>query len=98
MVNAKGRRQGDKRKRVKARDASDVDGYLGPWAKFVDQKDIAAPNAEQQAIIDSYIAEREAKEGQAAKRERKDEDTESAKLHSRILRVEGGEDWAGKHR
>lgn len=37
------KRPGDKRKRERNSDASDVDGYLGPWGKFVDEKTVAKP-------------------------------------------------------
>lgn len=37
-------RPGDKRKRLKNDDSSDVDGYLGPWGKFVDEKTVIKPS------------------------------------------------------
>ena len=37
-------RPGDKRKKARNRDPSDVDGYLGPWAKFKDEKTVMCPS------------------------------------------------------
>lgn len=34
----------DKRKRQRNYDSSDIDGYLGPWGKFVDEKTIMKPD------------------------------------------------------
>ena len=38
------KREADKRKRQRNSDASDVDGYLGPWGKFVDEKTTLKPS------------------------------------------------------
>lgn len=35
----------DKRKKKKNNDPSDVEGFLGPWASFVDEKRVAKPGA-----------------------------------------------------
>ena len=37
------KRIGAKRKRVDRGDPSDADGYLGPWAGYVDEKKVAKP-------------------------------------------------------
>ena len=37
-------RPGDKRKRQRNNDAGDIDGYLGPWGKFVDEKTVMKPS------------------------------------------------------
>ena len=37
------KRIGAKRKRLDRGDPSDVDGYLGPWAGYVDEKKVAKP-------------------------------------------------------
>lgn len=37
-------RPGDKRKRLRNDNAGDIDGYLGPWGKFVDEKTVMKPN------------------------------------------------------
>lgn len=36
-------------------DASDIDGYTGPWARFEDQKIVAKPDPELQKEMDEYI-------------------------------------------
>lgn len=33
----------DKRKREKNTDASDIDGYLGPWGGFIDEQKVMRP-------------------------------------------------------
>lgn len=43
-----------KRKKVKNMDASDIDGYTGPWAPFEDEVRVSAPSAEDQAEIEVY--------------------------------------------
>jgi hypothetical protein len=37
------KREGDKRKRHRNADPGDIEGYLGPWGKFVDEKTVAQP-------------------------------------------------------
>ena len=34
----------EKRKREKNTDPGDIDGYLGPWGKFVDEKTVMKPS------------------------------------------------------
>ncbi|CAK5009775.1 unnamed protein product [Meloidogyne enterolobii] len=46
---------GQKRKRIVNYDASDIDGYTGPWARFEDQKIVAKPDPELQKEMDEYI-------------------------------------------
>jgi len=36
-------------------DASDIDGYTGPWARFENQKIVAKPDPELQKEMDEYI-------------------------------------------
>lgn len=36
-------RESDKRKRNKNNDAADIDGFLGPWGGYVDEKRIMQP-------------------------------------------------------
>ena len=36
-------RPGDKRKKARNQDAADIDGFLGPWAKFKDEKTVICP-------------------------------------------------------
>lgn len=52
------KRVGDKRKRESNYDATDIEGYTGPWAKFVDEKTIAVPSDEQKIIFEEFLAKR----------------------------------------
>ncbi|XP_005105924.1 pre-mRNA-processing factor 17 [Aplysia californica] len=47
-----------KRKRHKNCDASDVDGYLGPWAKYEDEETVSRPSEEEQKDLDEILAKR----------------------------------------
>jgi len=38
------KRKGDKRRRQRNNDAGDVEGYLGPWGKFVDEQTVMKPS------------------------------------------------------
>ena len=38
------KRKGDKRQRHQNTDAGDVEGYLGPWGKFVDEQTVMKPS------------------------------------------------------
>ena len=38
------KREKDKRKRIVNRDSADVDGYLGPWAKYKDEASVLKPS------------------------------------------------------
>ena len=38
------KRPGDKRKKERNMDASDIDGFLGPWAKYRDEKTVMKPS------------------------------------------------------
>ncbi len=38
-----GHKKSEKRKKVKGGDAEEIDNFLGPWAKYVDEKDGAKP-------------------------------------------------------
>lgn len=39
-----GQKKMDKRKRIKGGDAGEIDNFLGPWAKYIDEKDLAKPS------------------------------------------------------
>lgn len=39
-----GQKKTEKRKKFKENDASNIDGFLGPWAKYIDEKDVAKPS------------------------------------------------------
>uniref|UniRef100_A0A673N567 Pre-mRNA-processing factor 17 n=1 Tax=Sinocyclocheilus rhinocerous TaxID=307959 RepID=A0A673N567_9TELE len=44
MAFETGAKKAEKRKKVKGGDASDMDSFLGPWAKYQDEKDVAKPS------------------------------------------------------
>lgn len=37
-------KKSEKRKKVKGGHAGEIDNFLGPWAKYVDEKDVAKPS------------------------------------------------------
>lgn len=39
-----GSKKSEKRKKVKGGDAEEIDNFLGPWAKYADEKDVAKPS------------------------------------------------------
>lgn len=51
-------RPGDKRKRLRNDNAGDIDGYLGPWGKFVDEKTVMKPNEDEMKELDEILAKR----------------------------------------
>lgn len=48
-------REGDKRKRQRNDDAGDIEGYLGPWGKYVDEKTVMVPDDEEKEVYLSPI-------------------------------------------
>ncbi|XP_006879222.1 PREDICTED: pre-mRNA-processing factor 17-like [Elephantulus edwardii] len=56
-----GQKRTEKRKKYKENDASNIDGFLGPWAKYVDEKDVAKPSEEEQKELDEITAKRQKK-------------------------------------
>ncbi|KAK7492072.1 hypothetical protein BaRGS_00016736 [Batillaria attramentaria] len=48
----------EKRKREKNIDAGDIEGYLGPWGKYVDEKTVMKPSEEEQKELDEILAKR----------------------------------------
>lgn len=39
-----GHKKSEKRKKLKGGDAEEIDSFLGPWAKYVDEKAVAKPS------------------------------------------------------
>lgn len=39
-----GHKKSQKRRKVKGGDAGEIDNFLGPWAKYADEKDVAKPS------------------------------------------------------
>ncbi|KAK6488457.1 pre-mRNA-processing factor 17-like [Huso huso] len=56
-----GAKKMEKRKKVKGSDASNIEGFLGPWAKYLDEKDVAKPSEEEQKELDEITAKRQKK-------------------------------------
>ncbi|MBN3274254.1 PRP17 factor, partial [Polyodon spathula] len=56
-----GAKKTEKRKKVKGSDASNIEGFLGPWAKYLDEKDVAKPSEEEQKELDEITAKRQKK-------------------------------------
>ncbi|CAF0888463.1 unnamed protein product [Rotaria sordida] len=52
------KRSGEKRKKEKNNDPSDVEGFHGPWAPFVDEITVSRPSEEEQKEIDEYLAKK----------------------------------------
>ncbi|XP_059157452.1 LOW QUALITY PROTEIN: pre-mRNA-processing factor 17-like [Physella acuta] len=47
-----------KRKREVNEDPADIDGYLGPWAKYKDEETVSRPSEEEQKVLDEILAKR----------------------------------------
>ncbi|KAJ8355685.1 hypothetical protein SKAU_G00184790 [Synaphobranchus kaupii] len=61
VFEASAKKAGDKRKKLKGGDASEIEGFLGPWAKYVDEKEVAKPSEEEQKELDEITAKRQKK-------------------------------------
>ncbi len=46
----------DKRKREQNTDSSDIEGFLGPWGKFQDEKTSSEPSQEDKEYLEEYLA------------------------------------------
>ncbi|CAL4228857.1 unnamed protein product, partial [Meganyctiphanes norvegica] len=51
--------QPKKRKKEKNTDAGDVEGYLGPWAKYENEQTVMKPSEEEQHELDEILAKRQ---------------------------------------
>ncbi|TNN68606.1 Pre-mRNA-processing factor 17 [Liparis tanakae] len=56
-----GQKKAEKRKKIKGGDAGDMDNFLGPWAKYIDEKDSAKPSEAEQKELDEITAKRQKK-------------------------------------
>uniref|UniRef100_A0A6Q2ZD88 Pre-mRNA-processing factor 17 n=1 Tax=Esox lucius TaxID=8010 RepID=A0A6Q2ZD88_ESOLU len=82
-----GPKKTDKRKKVQGGEADDIDNYLGPWAKYVDEKDSAKPSEEEQKELDEITA----------KRQKKGRNEEEAPAEEKtILHVKDAYDYQGR--
>lgn len=55
VFEATAKRPLDKRKRQKNDDAADIEGFLGPWGCFTDEKRVMKPN-EVRILLQSHMA------------------------------------------
>ena len=55
MFELTAKRPEDKRKRQRNPDPSDIEGYLGPWGKFVDEQTVMKPNEVKFFFFFKYI-------------------------------------------
>lgn len=86
-------RPGDKRKKARNQDPTDIDGFLGPWAKFKDEKTVMCPT---EVCANSHLLKWrnfvEMEEfcliGGLFQEEMKELDAMRAKRHKRTKRVE----------
>lgn len=72
-------RDADKRKRKKNDDAADIEGFLGPWGGYVDEKRVMKPSEEESAELEEILAKRN-KRGKATEEKPLEEKTV---LHSK---------------
>ena len=78
MFESKPLRPKDKRKRDRNDDASDVNGYLGPWAVYKDQILVSKPSEEQQIALNAL---RSNKKKRGRRGEQKEEEESRSILH-----------------
>jgi pre-mRNA-processing factor 17 len=52
-------RPSDKRKRSKNDNPSDIEGFLGPWGGYIDEKRVMKPNDEEAAELEEILAKRQ---------------------------------------
>lgn len=80
-------REGDKRKRMKNNDPSDIDGFLGPWGGFVDEKRTMKPSEEEQEELLEILS----------KRQKRGKQTEDAPMEEKtILHIKDAYDYQGR--
>ena len=51
----------EKRRRERNMDPADLEGYTGPWGKFVDEQTVSKPDEETQKVMDEFVAKRRKK-------------------------------------
>lgn len=81
------KRIGAKRKRLDRGDPSDVDGYLGPWAGYVDEKKVAKPTEEEMSVLEEKFG---SKKKAGEEEEIKDVETKT------ILHIDDPYDYQGR--
>ncbi|KAK3096847.1 hypothetical protein FSP39_003913 [Pinctada imbricata] len=81
------KRPEDKRKRQRNDNPGDIEGYLGPWGKFVDEKTVMKPNEEEKKELDEILAKR-SKTGKQTEEKTAEEKT--------ILHIKDAYDYQGR--
>ncbi|CAM4686464.1 hypothetical protein PO909_010028 [Leuciscus waleckii] len=82
-----GPKKSEKRRKVKGGDASDIDCFLGPWAKYQDEKDVAKPSEDEQKELDEITA----------KRQKRGKNEEEAPAEEKtILHIKDAYDYQGR--
>jgi len=51
----------DRRKKERNTDAGDIEGFLGPWAKYKDEETVSRPTDEDAAYLEEYLAKKQKK-------------------------------------
>ncbi|CAN7988885.1 unnamed protein product [Ixodes hexagonus] len=80
-------RAGDKRKKVKNNDPTDIEGFSGPWAPFQDEKRNLKPTDEKQEELDEIMSKRN-KRGRRAEEKPMEEKT--------VLHIKDPYDYQGR--
>ncbi|XP_067945704.1 pre-mRNA-processing factor 17-like [Watersipora subatra] len=83
-------REGDKRKRQRNDDAGDVEGYLGPWGKYIDEKTTMVPDEEEKKVLDELVSKRKKNKKIA---EEKVESEEKTTMHLKEEHDYQGRSW-----
>ncbi|XP_026097119.1 pre-mRNA-processing factor 17-like [Carassius auratus] len=87
MAFETGVKKSEKRKKVKGGDASDIESFLGPWAKYQDERDVAKPSEDEKKELDEILA----------KRQKRGKNEEEAPAEEKtILHVKDAYDYQGR--
>lgn len=76
-------RPSDKRKRHRNDDPADIEGFLGPWGGYVDERRVVKPTEEEAAELEEILAKRN-KRGKPTEEKPLEEKTV---LHSTIVTI-----------
>lgn len=64
--SGKKKRPLDDRKRDRNADPTDIEGFLGPWAKYADEETVSKPNEEDAAYLEDYLSKRQKRAKEAS--------------------------------
>lgn len=71
----------DKRKRHRNNNPSDIEGFLGPWGGYIDEKRVVKPSEEEAAELEEILAKRNKRGKQTEEKPLEEKTT----LHSNVL-------------